>query len=78
MRAGGPLPFASGVRRFRSAWVSSRKAKPAGSALARPRSRAGEVVARGSTPIPRVQRAPIDAAQIYYHPDFLDAATCAR
>jgi len=27
---------------------------------------------------PAVQRAAIDTAQVYYHPDFLDAATCDR
>ena len=42
------------------------------------REHAGQQVAARLDADPRVQRARIDAAQFYYHPDFLDAAQCRR
>ena len=36
----------------------------------------GESVAQRLDANPRVKRAPIDSAQVYYHPDFLSAAQC--
>ncbi|PTS72263.1 oxygenase [Sphingomonas sp. HMWF008] len=38
----------------------------------------GETVSARLDSNPAVKRAKVDSAQIYYHPDFLDAATCAR
>jgi prolyl 4-hydroxylase len=38
----------------------------------------GETVSRRLDANPSVTRSPVDGAQIYRHPDFLDAATCAK
>ncbi|MFZ5794160.1 MAG: prolyl hydroxylase family protein [Sphingomonas sp.] len=38
----------------------------------------GESVSRRLDSNPAVKRAKVDEAQIFYHPDFLDAATCDR
>ncbi len=41
------------------------------------RQLAGLTVSQRLEANPRVKRAPLDTAQIYYHPDFLDARQCA-
>jgi len=54
------------------------KGKPAPSPTAAIRAQVGRDVAARLDANPALQRAPVEAAQVYYHPDFLDAATCAR
>ena len=54
------------------------KSKPVPSPAAAIRARVGHDVAARLDANPALQRAPVDPAQVYYYPDFLDAATCAR
>lgn len=42
------------------------------------RARIGEEVSARLEANPRATRAPMEAARIYYHPDFLDGSTCDR
>lgn len=42
------------------------------------RQLAGESVSQRLAANPRVKRAPLETVQIYYHPDFLDVAQCAK
>lgn len=55
------------------------KSKPASAPRgATVRQLVGAQVAARLDANPAVKRAPIEAAQVYYHPDFLDRATCDR
>lgn len=57
----------------------ARAKKPSGSPAASPvRAQFGTDVAARLDANPAVERAAIDAAQVYYHVDFLDAPTCDR
>ncbi|MDB5709699.1 MAG: Oxygenase, partial [Sphingomonas bacterium] len=41
------------------------------------RQLAGRAVSQRLEANPRVQRAPLDTVQVYYHPNFLTAAQCS-
>ena len=54
------------------------RAKSSAGGPSKVRAQAGVHVARHLDANPRVQRAQIDAAQFYYHPDFLTAERCGQ